>query len=66
MNCHDPRRPTQVPHRCPTCGRLLGLQTGASLHIKRKDFEGHVEGRALLRCRCGVQTVVVTVPPVAP
>jgi hypothetical protein len=47
--------------RCSSCGRLLCLQIGASLHIKRKDFEGGVVGRVDLRCRCGVSTVVVTV-----
>jgi hypothetical protein len=51
-----------VPHHCESCRRLLALQTGTSLHIKRKDFEGHVEGRASLRCRCGLVTVVVTTP----
>jgi hypothetical protein len=65
MNCHSPPRPALVRHHCESCGRLLGLQTGSSLHIKRKDFEGHVEGRARLRCRCGVMTLVVTVPCVA-
>jgi hypothetical protein len=62
MNAHLPRPRSCVPHHCASCGRLLGLQTGASLHIKRKDFEGHVEGRARLRCRCGVLSVVITIP----
>ncbi len=60
MHCHptDPRH--GIAHRCPSCGRLLCLQTGSSLHIKRKDFEGHVVGRVHLRCRCGATTVVAT------
>ena len=59
MNCHVPRG-LSVSHRCPSCNRLLGLQTGPSLHIKHKDFHVALEGRASLRCRCGVFTVVVT------
>jgi hypothetical protein len=55
-----------LPHRCPACRRLLALQTAASLHIKRKDFEGHFEGRAALRCRCGRVTVLVTRPAPRP
>lgn len=59
-----PRRP-RTPHRCLGCQRLLALQYGRSLHVKYKDFEGVVEGRVDLRCRCGLVTVVVTVPTVA-
>jgi hypothetical protein len=59
MRCMIPRSPG-VPHRCRSCGRLLGIQTGSSLHIKRKDFEGHVVGRVHLRCRCGATTVLAT------
>jgi hypothetical protein len=65
MHCHRPPRPHGVPHRCPSCRRLLGLQTGSSLHIKRKDFEGHIVGRVQLRCRCGVTTVLATGPDLA-
>ena len=54
--------PDITVHRCTTCRRLLALQHGQSLHIKRKDFEGHVEGRATLRCRCGLVTVVTPSP----
>jgi hypothetical protein len=33
--------------------------------VKYKDFEGVVEGRMDLHCRCGYVTVVVTVPAVS-
>jgi hypothetical protein len=63
VNCDSHRRRPPIPHHCGSCGRLLGLQPGSSLHVKRKDFEGRFEAaRANLRCRCGVVTVVVTVP----
>ena len=65
MHCHSPTRRHGVPHRCPSCARLLGLQTGSSLHIKRKDFEGHIVCRGHLRCRCGVTTVLATDPEFA-
>ena len=47
-------------HECPSCGRLLGLQSGHALHVKYKDFEGVVEGRIRLQCRCRCVVVVVT------
>jgi hypothetical protein len=63
MSCHSHRRQPHISHRCGHCGRLLGLQTGSSLHIKHKAFEAICEGgRANLRCRCGVVTVVITLP----
>jgi hypothetical protein len=59
-----PRR-NSTPHLCVGCGRLIALQYGHALHVKYKDFHGIVEGRADLRCRCGLVTVVVTVPAVS-
>jgi len=54
--------PHDRTHRCPACRRLLGVQTGPSLHIRRRDSEILVVGRAELRCRCGAVTVVITSP----
>jgi predicted dithiol-disulfide oxidoreductase (DUF899 family) len=54
--------PHDRTHRCPACRRQLGVQTGPSLHIRRRDSEISVVGRAELRCRCGAVTVVITSP----
>ena len=55
------RRPA-ILHLCRQCARLLGMQRGPSLFVKFKECEWVMEGRAELRCRCGLITVVVTVP----
>jgi len=55
------RRPA-ILHLCRRCARLLGMQRGTSLFVKFKECEWVMEGRAELRCRCGLVTVVVTVP----
>jgi|HubBroStandDraft_2_1064218.scaffolds.fasta_scaffold1593745_1 hypothetical protein len=55
------RRPA-ILHLCRRCARLLGMQRGPSLFVKFKECEWVMEGRVELRCRCGLVTVVVTVP----
>jgi hypothetical protein len=65
MSTPPSRRPPRTSHVCRGCQRLIALQYGSSLHVKFKQFEGIVEGRADLRCRCGLVTVVVTVPTVS-
>jgi hypothetical protein len=55
------RRPA-ILHLCRGCARLLGMQRGPSLFVKFKECQWVMEGRVELRCRCGLVTVVVTVP----
>ncbi len=59
----SPHPPGGIRRAC-TCGRLLGIQHGTALHIKRHDFQAVVHGAIRVLCtRCRRETAFVPTSP---